>query len=165
MTVAITRGELGAGDLRREAARCRDARASRRMLALALVLEGTSREEAARHAGMDRQTLRDWVHRYNAQGLAGLHDRSHAGPKPRLALEQMTELAAIVEQGPEPERDGIVRWRRADLQVVIERRFGVTCTSARSASCCTGSALPACRCAPSTRQAISRHRQPLKRLP
>ena len=47
MTVAITRGELGAGDLRREAARCRDARASRRMLALALVLEGISREEAA----------------------------------------------------------------------------------------------------------------------
>jgi transposase len=125
MTVAITRGELGAGDLRREAARCRDARASRRMLALALVLEGISREEAARHAGMDRQTLRDWVHRYNAQGLAGLHDRCHAGPKPRLALEQMTELAAIVEQGPEPERDGIVRWRRVDLQVVIERRFGV----------------------------------------
>jgi Homeodomain-like domain len=66
MTVAITRKGLGAGELRREAARCRDARAARRMLALALVLEGSSREEAARHAGMDRQTLRDWVHRDNA---------------------------------------------------------------------------------------------------
>src|SRR4051795_938695 len=64
MTVAITRKELGAGDLRREARRCRDGAASRRMLAL--VLEGASREEAARAAGMDRQTLRDWVHRYNA---------------------------------------------------------------------------------------------------
>src|SRR3954449_3141786 len=64
MTVGITRHELGAGDLRREARRCRDGAASRRMLAL--VLEGASREEAARAAGMDRQTLRDWVHRYNA---------------------------------------------------------------------------------------------------
>ena len=68
MTVAVTRKELGAGELRREAGRCRDARAARRMLALALVLEGSSREEAARAAGMDRQTLRDWVHRCNAEG-------------------------------------------------------------------------------------------------
>src|SRR3954451_9253649 len=66
MTIAITRHEPGAGDLRREAARCRDTAASRRMLALALGLEGASREEAARAAGMDRQTLRDWAHRYNA---------------------------------------------------------------------------------------------------
>ena len=62
MAVAITRRELDTGGLRREAGRCRDARAARRMLALALVLEGCSREEAARHTGMDRQTLRDWVH-------------------------------------------------------------------------------------------------------
>src|SRR5438270_1819339 len=70
MTIAITRHEPGAGELRREAARCRDAKAARRMLALALVLEGGSRETAARAAGMDRQTLRDWVHRYNEEGLA-----------------------------------------------------------------------------------------------
>src|SRR5690349_17362770 len=75
MVVAITRRELGADEPRREAARCRDARAARRMLALALVLEGGSRETAARAAGMDRQSLRDWVHRYNAEGLAGLRDR------------------------------------------------------------------------------------------
>jgi len=79
MTVAITRKELGAVELRREARRCRDTAASRRMLALALVLEGASREEAARAAGMDRQTLRDWVHRYNAEGLAGLRDRPRSG--------------------------------------------------------------------------------------
>jgi transposase-like protein len=84
MTVAVTRKEPGAGDLRGEARRCRDGAASRRMLALALVLEGSSREEAARHAGMDRQTLRDWVHRYNAEGLAGLRDRPRSGRKPRL---------------------------------------------------------------------------------
>ena len=109
MTVGITRREPGASDLRREAGRCRDARAARRMLALALVLEGHSREEAARHAGMDRQTLRDWVHRYNAEGLAGLHDRRRRGPKSRLTPEQEAELEAVVERGLDPDRDGVVR--------------------------------------------------------
>jgi transposase len=125
MTVAITRRELSAGELRREARRCRDAPASRRMLALALVLEGSSREEAARHAGMDRQTLRDWVHRYNAGGLAGLRDRPRSGRKPRLTPEQGAELAAVVERGPDPDRDGVVRWRRIDLKALIEARFDV----------------------------------------
>ena len=125
MTIAITRREPGAGDLRREAARCRDARAARRMLALALVLEGFSREEAARAAGMDRQTLRDWVHRYNAEGLDGLGDRRRPGPRPRLTPEQEAELEGVVERGPDPDRDGVVRWRRVDLKVLIETRFAV----------------------------------------
>jgi transposase len=123
MTVAVTRKEPGAGDLRGEARRCRDGAASRRMLALALVLEGSSREEAARHAGMDRQTLRDWVHRYNAEGLAGLRDRPRSGRRPRLTPEQEAELAAAVERGPDPDRDGVVRWRRVDLRALIEARF------------------------------------------
>src|SRR3954464_13264434 len=126
MTVAITRRELDAGGLRRgggrgrgggggrEAGRCRDARAARRMLALALVLEGASREEAARAAGMDRPTLRDWVHRYNAEGLAGLRDRRRPGPRPRLTPEQEAALAGVVERGPDPDRDGVVRWRRVE---------------------------------------------------
>src|SRR6058998_4400909 len=125
MTVAVTRKELGAGELRREAGRCRDARAARRMLALALVLEGGSREAAARAAGMDRQTLRDWVHRYNAEGLAGLRDRPRSGRKPRLTPGQEAELAAAVERGPDPERDGVVRWRRVDLRAPIGARFAV----------------------------------------
>ena len=125
MAVAVTRLELDASDLRRVATRCRDAKAARRMLALALVLEGHAREAAARHAGMDRQTLRDWVHRYNAEGLAGLRDRPHRGPAPRLTPEQLKELATIVANGPDPATDGIVRWRRVDLQAVIARRFGV----------------------------------------
>jgi len=125
MTIAITRRELSAGELRREATRCRDAPASRRMLALALVLEGGSREDAARHAGMDRQTLRDWVHRYNAEGLAGLRDRPRSGRKPRLTAEQGAELAAVVERGPDADRDGVVRWRRIDLEALIKARYDV----------------------------------------
>src|ERR671929_981823 len=125
MTVAVTRQELGAVELRREAKRCRDAAAARRMLALALVLDGASRAEAAWAAGMDRQTLRDWVRRYNAEGLPGLGDRRRPGPRPRLSPEQEAELVTAVERGPDPERDGVVRWRRVDLQALIEARFAV----------------------------------------
>jgi transposase len=125
MPVTITRDEHSAPDLRREAARTRNADVARRMLALALVLEGKSRSEAARSCGMDRQTLRDWVHRYNAEGLAGLTDRPHPGRTPRLSPAQMAELAAIVETGPDPATDGVVRWRRIDLRAVIAARFGI----------------------------------------
>src|SRR4051794_21453697 len=122
MTVAVTRKELGGVELRREAGRCRDARAARRMLALALVLEGGSRAEAARAAGMDRQTLRDWVHRYNAEGLS---DRRRPGPGPRPSPEQGGEPVTAREQGPDPDGDGVVRWRRVDLRALIEPRFAV----------------------------------------
>jgi transposase len=124
--VAISRTDLDAAGLRRAAGRERDAAASRRMLALALVLEGQSRTEAARAAGMDRQTLRDWVHRYNAEGLAGLRGRmGETGPKRRLSSEQETKVAEWVRRGPDPTRDGVVRWRRADLARAIAERLGV----------------------------------------
>jgi transposase len=122
----ITRTELSATDLRRAAARSRDGHAARRMLALALVLEGKSRWEAAESCGMDRQTLRDWVVRYNEGGLAGLLDRVPPGPACRLTPEQMAELAALVEAGPDPAVDHVVRWRRMDLRRVIAARWGVT---------------------------------------
>ena len=126
MAVAITRADLSAADLRREAARTRDAKAARRMLAIALVLEGCSRAAAAETCGMDRQTLRDWVHRYNAEGLAGLRDRpGRPGPRPRLLPAQEAEVERWVEAGPDPARHDVVRWRRVDLRDRIERRFGV----------------------------------------
>ena len=71
MAIAIVRSELDAAGLRQAAGRSRDANAARRMLALALVMEGASRTAAARCCGMDRQSLRDWVHRYNEEGLGG----------------------------------------------------------------------------------------------
>ena len=125
MAVAITREGLSAADLRREAARSRDANAARRMLAIALVLDGRSREDAAEACGMDRQTLRDWVHRYNAEGTAGLANRRAPGPAPRLSAEQEAAVDRWVEQGPELERDGVVCWRCRDLQERIGREFGV----------------------------------------
>src|SRR5919107_5889277 len=125
VAVAITRTELTAAGLRGAAARAKDADAVRRMLALALVLEGHSRADAAAACGMDRQTLRDWVHRYNAEGLAGLSNRRAPGPAPRLSAAQEAELERWVEEGADLERDGVVRWRCRDLRVRIEREFGV----------------------------------------
>jgi transposase len=116
---------MTAEQLRAAAARTKDARAARRMLAIALVLEGVDRTTAARSCGMDRQTLRDWVHRYNAEGLAGLVNRRGAGRRARLSSEQKAELAAWVEAGPDPKVDGMVRWRRKDLRARLAARFGV----------------------------------------
>jgi transposase len=123
--VTISRLDLDAGDLRRAAARSRDADAARRMLALALVLDGRSRTEAAQLCGMDRQTLRDWVHRYNELGLAGLSDRMPPGAKRRLSPDQEAEVARLVREGPTFSEHGVVRWRRIDLSRVIKKRFDV----------------------------------------
>jgi transposase len=126
MTVAITRLDLSATDLRDAAAQTQDAKAARRMLAIALVLEGWSREAAAAACAMDRQTLRDWVHRYNELGLEGLFDQPRRNsPRPRLSAEQQTIVADWVAQGPDLERDGVVRWRCVDLQLRIAQEFAV----------------------------------------
>src|SRR6187551_1902982 len=124
VAVAIAK-ERTPAELRALARRERDGRVGARLLALANALDGMSRDEAARAAGMDRQTLRDWVHRYNAEGLAGLRDRPRSGRKPRLTAEQEAELVTAVERGPDPDRDGVVRWRRVDLKELIEARFAI----------------------------------------
>jgi transposase len=117
--------DYSAQELRRLAKGSDDVNQSRRLLSLAAVLEGMSRGDAARIGGMDRQTLRDWVHRFNALGPDGLKDAWYGGPEPRLSATQKAELAEIVETGPDPATHGVVRWRRIDLQQVIRERFGV----------------------------------------
>lgn len=119
------RTDYSPAQLRQRAKRSRDTNQSRRLLSLAAVLDGMSRGEAARVGGMDRQTLRDWVHRFNAQGPDGLKDIHAGGPRSRLSAEQKAALAQIVETGPDAAVDGVVRWRRVDLQRVIKERFGV----------------------------------------
>lgn len=89
------------------------------------VLDSRSRADAAHIGGMDRQTLRNWVHRLIAAGPDGPVDQWSSGPPLRLSLEQQAALAAIVEKGPERTVDGVVRWRRADLKHVINESFGV----------------------------------------
>lgn len=119
------RTDFSAGELRRLAAASKYANQSRRLLSLAAVLDGMNRTQAARIGGMDRQTLRDWVHRFNAHGPDGLKDNWSKGSAPRLSAEQLTALAQLVETGPDRLVHGVVRWRRIDLKRVIAERFGV----------------------------------------
>lgn len=125
MPSILLRDDYDAASLRALARRSRDVRQTRRLLALAAVYDGMSRAEAARVGGMDRQTLRDWAHRFNGEGPDGLKNRAGAGRRRRLSDAQMQELATIVETGPDRAVDKVVRWRRIDLKRVIEERFGV----------------------------------------
>ena len=121
----ITRTDASSTKLRAIAARTEDGDVARRLLAIALAMEGMDRASAARICGMDRQTLRDWVVRYNAEGVAGLSNRLAAGATRRLDAAQMHAFAALVEQGPDIETDGVVRWRCVDLVRKIKEIFGV----------------------------------------
>jgi len=123
--IPITRLDRTASELRSFASKSGDGAQVRRLLALALVLEGRSRTEAAKQNGMDRQTLSDWVHRYNATGIDGLKSCHAPGAAPLLSEEQRTELRALVVKGPDPEKDKVIRWRCLDLQEEIARRFSV----------------------------------------
>lgn len=125
-TAVSLRTDMTAAELRRLAATSKNANQSRRLLSLAAVLDGMNRTEAARIGGMDRQTLRDWVHRFNALGPAGLLDaRPQTERSRRLTAAQLAELAQAVETGPDLATHGVVRWRRIDLKRLIEERFGV----------------------------------------
>lgn len=110
----------------RQASGCaKSARAARRILALALVLEGTARTAAARLCGMDRQTLRDRVHRCNAEGLAGPENGKPTRCPPKRTQEQGRALVALVEAGPQAGTDKVVRWRRVDLRDKLKEGFGI----------------------------------------
>jgi transposase len=119
------RDDVSAEDLRQLAKGQSDARVTRRLLALANALDGMEREMAARLAGMDRQTLRDWVIRYNKGGLAALADAWGDGRPCRLDEGQQAVLKAIVLRGPDPEVDGVSTWRLLDLCRIVQQRFGV----------------------------------------
>lgn len=128
MAALAIRTDLSAAELRSAAGRERDARVVQRLLALANALEGHDRATAARLAGMQRQTLRDWVHRYNAAGIEGLRNRHGGGRQPRLTEGEQAALVALVLAGPSPGRDGTWVWRLHDICRLVEARFGVRYT-------------------------------------
>jgi transposase len=123
--IEIRRLDRSAQELRELASKTLDGRVVRRLLGVALLLEGHSRRESATASGMDRQTLCDWVHRYNAEGVAGLSPRPNTGRPPMLSETQMVELKALVIKGPDPEHDKVVRWRCVDLRAEIGCRYSV----------------------------------------
>jgi len=123
--VSITRRDYTSAQLRMLAGESDDGAQVRRLLAIAMVVDGRPRGEAASLNGMDRQTLRDWVLRYNADGVVGLKSRQPPGRAPALTAQQKAELRELVVKGPDPATDGVVRWRCVDLRAVIARRFEV----------------------------------------
>jgi transposase len=125
MTELSIRKDRSAAVLRKLAKAEANARVARRLLAIANALSGMSRKEAAEAAGMDRQTLRDWVIRYNAHGADGLYDCWGDGRPPRLEPEEQAELIRIVLAGPSP-ADGLSAFTREDLVRICEARFGKT---------------------------------------
>ena len=124
--IKITCMDHSAAELRAVAAQCIDAEQTRRLLAIAMVLDDAPRADAARQTGMDRQTLCDWVHRYNEAGIHGLVSRKAPGAAPKLTQAQMAELRELVIAGPDPDVHKVIRWRCVDLCAEVTRRFSVT---------------------------------------
>jgi putative transposase len=125
MPALAIRQDVSADELRRLARREPDRRAAMRLLAIANALDGLSRAEAARLAGMERQALRDAVVRSNAEGLDGLRDRPRSGRPEALTPGQQAALKAWVLRGPNPERDGVSAWRLVDACAHAEQTYGV----------------------------------------
>jgi transposase len=127
MALAVRlREDYDAGHLRALAKASRDANQTRRLLALAAIYEGSSRGEAARIGGVGIQTVRDWVLAFNAAGPEGLIDGKAPGRVPLLNAEQRAALQRIIEAGPNPAVDGVVRWRLIDLAQWIYAEFGIS---------------------------------------
>ena len=157
------RGDIPAAELRRLARLEGDGRVACRLLALANALDGMSRERAAKQAGMDRQTLRDWVVRFNAEGVGGVRDRPRSGRPPFLREGQMAAFKALVLRGPTPERDGLSSWTAKDLCRLAEKRFGVTYSENGMLDLCTGLISPGRRPDRSIRKPTPRRQQAFKK--
>lgn len=123
--IAVRR-DFTAIELRRLARRAKDSDQVRRLLAIAAVLDGASRAEAAKVGVMDRQTLRDWVIRFNEQGPDGLINIPAPGAPAKLNKGHRAFLARIVEEGPIPAIHGVVRWRGCDLIMRLHEEFGIS---------------------------------------
>lgn len=119
------RQDFTAHDLRREARISKDADQVRWLLAIARIYDGASRAEAASHANADVQTLRDWVIRFNAEGIDGLKRRPHPGRPPKLAHDKQVRLALVVEMGPCADWDEVVRFRLVDIKTMAQEHFNV----------------------------------------
>ena len=124
------RGDFAAADLKRLARESRDSDQTRRLLALAVIYDGGSRAAAAETGGVGRQIVRDWVERFNAEGPDGLISRKPPGNPSKLNDAQRAELVRIVESGPSPARDGVVRWRLMDLAAWVWDAFGISLSEA-----------------------------------
>lgn len=120
------RDDFGSAQLKRAARRSDNADQVRRLLTLAAIYDGVSRVEAARTGGVTRQIVRDWVERFNEGGYDALIARKAPGKPPLLNPVQRAALAQVVEDGPLPAIDGVVRWRLVDLAQWVFETFRIS---------------------------------------
>ena len=138
----VIRKDYSSAELRRLARSSKSGQEVRRRLALAALIDGANRTEAAKVGGMERQTLRDWVHRFNADGPSGLINLKAPGSKRKLTKAQRTKLAKKVELGPISAVDGVVRWRLVDCATGFTRNLGWSSHPPRSGGCLRSSGIP-----------------------
>lgn len=118
------RTDLGtAADLRRLAKQQSGRRPALRLLAIANALDGMSRAQAARAAGIERQSLCDAIKRFNAQAIAGLIDRPKGHRRERLCEAEQAVLINLILRGPDPAKGEPCAWTLPDLCRFIEERF------------------------------------------
>jgi putative transposase len=125
-TAVRLREDFTAGQLWALAKGSGDAAQTRRLLALAALYDGGSRSEAAKLGGVGRQTVRDWVLAFNAEGPTGLLNGKAPGKAPLLDAAKRQALAQVVEAGPIPAAHGVVRWRLIDLAQWVFDRFAIS---------------------------------------
>ena len=104
-------------------------RVSHRVLAIRDILMGRIRNWVCQQYGISRETLRHWVSRYNAMGVEGLYDRERSGRPPMLSGKKLVQLKQRISVAPDPEKDGITRWRCVDIQRILREEYDVHYTS------------------------------------
>ncbi len=124
MPVVITRDEFSGQELRALARRERDGRVRVRLLLICHLVDGLDREAAARVVGLGRQASYDWPKRYNADGVAGLHDRPRSGRPPLLDSAAAERFKQRIVAGADLERDGVSALRGLDAQRILADEFG-----------------------------------------
>ena len=126
------RTDYTAGEVRGFARRAKDAAQARRLVAIAAVLEGASRDDAAEIGGMDRQTLRDWVIRIQRAGAGRAHQHSFAGRAGQARCDAQGVSRPDRGGGANPAVHGVVRWRACDLIMRLHEEFDSRCRTTRS---------------------------------
>jgi transposase len=112
-------------ELRLSAKVAKDGKVVQRVLGIALILDGRGRSEAASLVGLDPQTLARAVQHYNADGIAGLSDRTSPGRPPKLTREQSAELKRMVLAGPEDRENGCPEFKVRHIVDLVKDQWGI----------------------------------------
>ena len=101
-----------------------DQKVKLKIRALLLIAKGKLVTQASDALAIEQRTVRNWVHQFLKEGLAGIKDHRTAGRVARMTAEQMKLLKERIEQGPLPQ-DKICSLRGQDIRRIIHQEFGL----------------------------------------